>query len=195
MDVSEWDVNSLARPVATTTQQPPTFPARTRTVLPLTVIPMCPEGVGQLCRTPDHGTYFLRDHHYPLNAIARRAARSTYHTLPLGTFGALLRLGRGPCEDAVVTASLAGSRAFLRAVGLVCSWFLIFLTTLGGSLLRRSRSCLPRTESTVAAQRQSFFLHWPATGVSVSCVEVCDELWVTKHVMDLSVILTRRKLW
>ena len=66
---------------------------------------------------------------------------------------------------------------FLRAVGLVCSWFLIFQTTLGGSLLRRSRSCLPRTESTVAAQRQSFFLHWPATGVSVSCVEVCDELW------------------
>ena len=51
MDVSEWDVGSLARRVATTTQEPPTIHARTRTVLPLTVIPMCPEGVAWAARS------------------------------------------------------------------------------------------------------------------------------------------------
>ena len=58
MDVTEWYVGSLALLIATTTEQPPTLHARTRTVLPLTRYP-CARRERQLCRDRDHGTYFL----------------------------------------------------------------------------------------------------------------------------------------
>ena len=83
MDVSEWDVNSLARPVDTTTQQPPTFPARTRTVLPLTVMPMCREGVAWAAMSYAGPRYVLPAGP-PLSTQRRGATCCTLH-LPHST--------------------------------------------------------------------------------------------------------------
>ena len=93
---------------------------------------MCLEGVSGLAAMPYAGPRdvlpvgraaptFL---HYPVYATARRAARSTYHILPLGTFGALKRLGRGPRLCAVATASSCRQSVFFSGSGYARgSWF------------------------------------------------------------------------